>query len=46
MKNKIILSILSLSILAAAPAVQAKRQGPQTVTVVTEQVQIHQVGCQ
>lgn len=43
MKNKIILSILSLSILAAAPAVQAKRQGPQTVTVVTEQVQIHQV---
>ncbi|MBN3494529.1 efflux RND transporter periplasmic adaptor subunit [Vibrio neptunius] len=43
MKNKIILSILSLSILAAAPAVQAKRQGPQAVTVVTEQVQIHQV---
>ncbi|EEX35275.1 MULTISPECIES: efflux RND transporter periplasmic adaptor subunit [Vibrio] len=43
MKNKIILSILSLSILAAAPGVQAKRQGPQTVTVVTEQVQVHQV---
>ncbi|MCG9684357.1 efflux RND transporter periplasmic adaptor subunit [Vibrio sp. Isolate23] len=43
MKNKIILSIFSLSMIAATPTVQAKRQGPQTVTVVTEQVQTHQV---
>ncbi|MCG9596668.1 efflux RND transporter periplasmic adaptor subunit [Vibrio sp. Isolate25] len=43
MKNKIILSIFSLSMIAATPSVQAKRQGPQTVTVVTEQVQTHQV---
>jgi RND family efflux transporter MFP subunit len=43
MKNKIILSMLSLSILAAAPIVNAKRQGPASVTVVTEQVQTHQV---
>lgn len=43
MKNKIILSILSLSIMASAPAVSATRQGPSAVTVVTEQVQTHQV---
>lgn len=43
MKNKIALSLLSLSILVAAPATYAKRQGPSTVTVVTEQVQTHQV---
>lgn len=43
MKNKIVLSLLSLSILAAAPASYAKRQGPSKVTVVTEQVQTHQV---
>ncbi len=43
MKNKIILSVLSLSILAASPTALAKRQGPSSVTVVTEQVQVHQV---
>lgn len=43
MKNKIILSVLSLSILAASPVVMAKRKGPSSVTVVTEQVQIHHV---
>lgn len=43
MKNKIVLSLLSLSILAAAPASYAKRQGPSTVTVVTELVQTHHV---
>jgi RND family efflux transporter MFP subunit len=43
MKNKIVLSLLSLSILAVSPASLAKRQGPSSVTVVTEQVQIHQV---
>lgn len=43
MKNKIVLSLLSLSILTAAPLSYAKRQGPSTVTVVTELVQTHNV---
>ncbi|NOH81381.1 efflux RND transporter periplasmic adaptor subunit [Vibrio sp. RE86] len=43
MKNKIILSLVALSILAASPAALAKRKGPSSVTVVTEQVQTHQV---
>ncbi|OLQ92600.1 efflux transporter periplasmic adaptor subunit [Vibrio panuliri] len=44
MKNKLILSLLTVAILSASPAVLAKRpQGPQAVTVVTEQVQTHQV---
>ncbi len=43
MKSKIVLSLLSLSILAATPTAIAKRQGPSVVTVVTEQVQTHQV---
>jgi RND family efflux transporter MFP subunit len=43
MKNKIVLSLLSLSIIAAAPTAYAKRQGPSSVTVVTEQVQTHEV---
>ncbi|MGF1755159.1 efflux RND transporter periplasmic adaptor subunit [Vibrio makurazakiensis] len=43
MKHKSILSLLSLSILLASPAVLAKRMGPSSVTVVTEQVDIHQV---
>ncbi|KGY13599.1 hemolysin D [Vibrio tubiashii] len=43
MKNKIALSLLSLSILAAAPATYANSKGPSAVTVVTEQVQTHQV---
>lgn len=44
MKNKLLLSLLTVSILSASPTVLAKRpQGPQTVTVVTEQVQTHQV---
>jgi len=43
MTHKSILSLLSLSILLASPAVVAKRMGPSAVTVVTEQVDIHQV---
>ncbi len=43
MKNKIVLSLLSLSIIAASPSVMANRQGPSSVTVVTEQVKTHQV---
>ncbi len=44
MKNKLILCLLTVSLLSASPAVLAKRpQGPQAVTVVTEQVQTHQV---
>lgn len=43
MKNKIVLSLLSLSIIAATPTAYAKRQGPSSVTVVTEQVQTHEV---
>ena len=43
MTHKSILSLLSLSILLASPAVVAKRMGPSSVTVVTEQVDIHQV---
>ncbi|WP_261903801.1 efflux RND transporter periplasmic adaptor subunit [Vibrio fortis] len=43
MKHKSILSLLSLSIILASPAVVAKRMGPSAVTVVTEQVDIHQV---
>lgn len=43
MKSKIVLTLLSLSILATAPAAIAKRLGPSVVTVVTEQVQTHQV---
>ena len=43
MKRKSVLTLLSLSILMASPAALAKRQGPSTVTVVTEQVDIHQV---
>ncbi|KJY85481.1 hemolysin D [Vibrio galatheae] len=43
MKNKIILSLLSLSILAAAPSAYANRPKSPAVTVVTEQVQTHQV---
>lgn len=44
MKNKLILSLLTVSILSVSPVVLAKRpQGPQAVTVVTEQVQTHQV---
>ncbi|MBW3694552.1 efflux RND transporter periplasmic adaptor subunit [Vibrio sp. T187] len=43
MKNKTIISFLSLSILMATPAAFAKRQGPTSVTVVTEQVDIHHV---
>ncbi|MDN3609289.1 efflux RND transporter periplasmic adaptor subunit [Vibrio ostreicida] len=43
MKNNIILSVLSLLIMVISPLTQAKRPGPQSVTVVTEQVQTHQV---
>lgn len=43
MKHKSVLTLLSLSILMASPAALAKRMGPSTVTVVTEQVDIHQV---
>ncbi|MGF1908841.1 efflux RND transporter periplasmic adaptor subunit [Vibrio kasasachensis] len=44
MKNKLILSLLTVSILSVSPVVLAKRpQGPQAITVVTEQVQTHQV---
>ncbi|GAK85589.1 membrane fusion protein of RND family multidrug efflux pump [Vibrio ponticus] len=44
MKNKLILSLLTVSILSASPAVLAQGpRGPQAVTVVTEQVQTHQV---
>ncbi|MDA0149121.1 efflux RND transporter periplasmic adaptor subunit [Vibrio sp. LaRot3] len=44
MKKTLILSILSVSIMAASPTVLAKQPfGPQAVTVVTEQVQTHQV---
>ncbi|KAB0286546.1 efflux RND transporter periplasmic adaptor subunit [Vibrio fortis] len=43
MTHKSILSLLSLSIILASPAVVAKRMGPSSVTVVTEQVDIHQV---
>ena len=43
MTHKSILSLLSLSIILASPAVVAKRMGPSAVTVVTEQVDIHQV---
>ena len=43
MKNKTIISLLSLSILMASPVAMSKRMGPSSVTVVTEQVDIHQV---
>ncbi|MCW8332620.1 efflux RND transporter periplasmic adaptor subunit [Vibrio sp. SCSIO 43135] len=44
MKNNKLTSLLALSILIATPSVHAKRpQGPQAVTVITEQVQTHQV---
>ncbi|OIQ25991.1 efflux RND transporter periplasmic adaptor subunit [uncultured Vibrio sp.] len=44
MKNKIIIKLLALSILTSAPLAQAKRpSGPQAVTVITEQVQVHQI---
>lgn len=43
MKKKIVVSLLSLSILAAAPVAFAKRPGASKVTVVTEQVQTHLV---
>ncbi|MGF1695026.1 efflux RND transporter periplasmic adaptor subunit [Vibrio lamellibrachiae] len=44
MKNKIIIKILALSILVSASSTQAKRpSGPQAVTVITEEVQIHQI---
>lgn len=43
MKNKIILSLLSMSMLVAAPSSFANRVTPSAVTVVTEPVQIHQV---
>lgn len=44
MKRKILLSLLSLSILSVSPMIQAKKSmGPQAITVITEQVQIHQV---
>lgn len=43
MKNKIILSLLSVSMLVAAPSSFANRAKSSAVTVVTEPVQIHQV---
>ncbi|KII80193.1 efflux RND transporter periplasmic adaptor subunit [Vibrio renipiscarius] len=44
MKNKLILTLLTASILSASPAAFARGpQGSQAVTVVTEQVQTHQV---
>ncbi|EGU39007.1 efflux RND transporter periplasmic adaptor subunit [Vibrio scophthalmi] len=44
MKNKLILTLLTASILSTSPTVFARGpQGPQTITVVTEQVQTHQV---
>lgn len=43
MKIKIILSLLSLSLITTAPAVSAERKGPSAIAVVTEQVQVHQI---
>lgn len=43
MKNKTIISLLSLSILMASPSAFAKRPGASVVTVVTEQVDVHHV---
>ena len=44
MKNKLILTLLTASILSTSPTVFARGpQGPQMITVVTEQVQTHQV---
>ncbi|MEZ8824841.1 efflux RND transporter periplasmic adaptor subunit [Vibrio amylolyticus] len=44
MKNKIIIKLLALSILTSTPLAHAKRsQGNQAVTVITEEVQVHQV---
>ena len=44
MKNKLILSLLAASILSTSPTIFARGpQGSQAVTVVTEQVQTHQV---
>ena len=44
MKNKLILSLLAASMLSTSPAIFARGpQGSQAVTVVTEQVQTHQV---
>lgn len=44
MKNKLILTLLTASILSTSTAAFARGpQGPQAVTVVTEQVQTHQV---
>ncbi|PMJ90493.1 efflux RND transporter periplasmic adaptor subunit [Vibrio sp. 10N.261.55.A7] len=44
MKNKIIIKLLALSILTSTSLAHAKRsQGNQAVTVITEEVQVHQV---
>ncbi len=44
MKNKLILSLLTVSMLSASPALLAKGpRGPMAITVVSEQVQTHQV---
>ena len=43
MSMRATLSVLTLSILMASPAAFAAKRGPSTVTVVTEQVETHQI---